>query len=276
MPIELPPGTASYRDDRNPEPQKRQILFVVGLIIAIVFFAFWLFGVLINGLVWLIPPSVERQLGAFTVPVFEQMAEPSPAQDSLNQLLDRLEANLPAEQQQDHDYQVLFIPDATVNAIAIPGDRVILYQGLLAQTESENELMMVMGHELGHFANRDHLRRLGRGLLLQLLIAFFFGDTGGLQDVAVSGAAAISNAQFSQGQEFQADDFGLNLLQLTYGHTAGATDFFQRLSQQEGANIDFLATHPNSGKRVRRLEQAIAQGYNLGERSPLPAPLADL
>lgn len=276
MPIELPPGTASYRGDRNPEPKKRQILLVVGLIIAVVFFAFWLFGALVNGLVWLIPPSVERQLGTFTVPVFEQMAEPSAAQDSLNQLLDRLEANLPPEQQQDHDYQVLYIPDATVNAIAIPGDRVIIYRGLLAQTESENELMMVLGHELGHFANRDHLRRLSRGLVLQLLIAVFFGDTGGLQDVAISGLSSISNAQFSQGQELQADEFGLNLLQQTYGHVAGATDFFKRLSQQEGANIDFLATHPNSNKRVQRLERAIAKGYDLGERSPLPAPLADL
>ncbi|MBD2066392.1 M48 family metallopeptidase [Leptolyngbya sp. FACHB-671] len=276
MPIELPPGTASYRGDRNPEPKKRQILLVVGLIIAVVFFAFWLFGALVNGLVWLIPPSVERQLGTFTVPVFEQMAEPSAAQDSLNQLLDRLEANLPPEQQQDHDYQVLYIPDATVNAIAIPGDRVIIYRGLLAQTESENELMMVLGHELGHFANRDHLRRLSRGLVLQLLIAVFFGDTGGLQDVAISGLSSISNAQFSQGQELQADEFGLNLLQQTYGHVAGATDFFERLSQQEGANIDFLATHPNSNKRVQRLERTIAKGYDLGERSPLPAPLADL
>ncbi|MBD2058860.1 M48 family metallopeptidase [Oculatella sp. FACHB-28] len=276
MPIELPPGTASYRGDRNPEPKKRQILLVVGLIIAVVFFAFWLFGALVNGLVWLIPPSVERQLGTFTVPVFEQMAEPSAAQDSLNQLLDRLEANLPPEQQQDHDYQVLYIPDATVNAIAIPGDRVIIYRGLLAQTESENELMMVLGHELGHFANRDHLRRLSRGLVLQLLIAVFFGDTGGLQDVAISGLSSISNAQFSQGQELQADEFGLNLLQQTYGHVAGATDFFKRLSQQEGANIDFLATHPNSNKRVQRLERAIAKGHDLGERSPLPAPLADL
>jgi predicted Zn-dependent protease len=276
MPIELPPGTASYRDDRNPEPKKRQILLVLGLIAAVIAFAFWLFGALVNGLVWLIPPSVERQLGTFTVPVFEQMAEPSAAQDSLNQLLDRLEANLPPEQQQDHDYQVLYIPDATVNAIAIPGDRVIIYQGLLKQTESENELMMVLGHELGHFANRDHLQRLSRGLILQLLIAVFFGDTGGLQDVAISGLTSISNAQFSQGQELQADEFGLNLLQQTYGHVAGATDFFERLSKQEGSNIDFLATHPNSNKRVRRLEQAIAKGYDLGERSPLPAPLADL
>ncbi|NJL40067.1 MAG: M48 family metallopeptidase [Leptolyngbyaceae cyanobacterium SM1_4_3] len=276
MPIELPPGTASYRNDRNPEPKKRQILLVVGLIAAAIAFAFWLFGALVNGLVWIIPPSVERQLGTFTVPVFEQMAEPSATQDSLNQLLDRLEVNLPPEQRQQHDYQVLYIPDATVNAIAIPGDRVVIYKGLLTQTESENELMMVLGHELGHFANRDHLRRLSRGLLLQLMIAVFFGDTGGLQDVAISGVTSLSNAQFSQGQELQADEFGLNLLQQTYGHVAGATDFFERLSQQEGANIDFLATHPNSRKRVQLLERAIAEGYDLGERSPLPAPLADL
>ena len=53
----------------------------------------------------------------------------------------------------------------------------VIYQGLLAQAESENELMMVLGHELGHFANRDHLRGLGRALLVQIAIAAFFRQT---------------------------------------------------------------------------------------------------
>lgn len=271
MSIELPPGTASY-SDRSPPPQNRQLLLLLGFVIGLVAVVITSVGVAANLLVTLIPYSVEQQLGNLMLPAFEQLAQPSDAQTTLNQLLDRLEAQLPPEQS-NRDYQILYIPDATVNAAALPGDRIIVFQGLLTQMESENELMMVLGHELGHFAHRDHLRQLGRGLLTQLVIASLFGDASGLQSIAISGTTALSDARFSQGQEYQADQFGLSLLQRTYGHVAGATDFFQRLSQQE-FGVDFLATHPGSQKRVKRLQREIAaRNYTTGDRSPLPAEL---
>lgn len=274
MPIELPPGTAAY-SDRHPPPQNRQLLTLLGLFIGALVLVVWLAQLLVGGLVGLIPPGAEQQLGRLTVPAFERLAQPSATQASLNQLLDRLEQQLPPEQRQNRDYRVLYIPEDTVNALAIPGDRIIIYQGLLGQMESENELMMVLGHELGHFAHRDHLRSLGRGLVLRLALATILGDGGWFQSIAASGVTALSNARFSQQQEYQADIMGLDLLYAVYGQVAGATDFFQRLSQQQGVEIEFLATHPTSQKRVRQLDQLIDQrSYPQTERSPLPPALA--
>ncbi|AOW99127.1 hypothetical protein BJP34_06390 [Moorena producens PAL-8-15-08-1] len=72
----------------------------------------------------------------------------------------------------------------------------------------------------------------------------------------------------------QADEFGLRLLQQTYGHVAGATDFFVRMSNKQGASWDFLSSHPSPGKRVTRLQRLIKeQNYPLKERSPLPENL---
>jgi predicted Zn-dependent protease len=255
---------------RNAPPNNRQLLMIVaifaGLIIGIVWLVMWL----ASSIVWLIPQAVEQQLGALIVPAYERLAEPTPAQNTLNELLNRLEANLPPQQRQNRDYQVLYIPEDTVNALALPGDRIIIYSGLLKQAQSENELMMVLGHELGHFANRDHLRSLGRSVLMQIAIAYFLGDTGWIQSTAASAIAAISSAQYSQTQEIQADEVGLTLLQKTYGHVAGATDFFNRLSQQQKLDIDFLATHPAPGRRVKELQRLIQQrGYKVGDKSPL-------
>lgn len=208
---------------------------------------------------------------------YEQQALPSRAQATLNQLLDRLETNLPPEQHRDRDYRVLFVPQKIVNALALPGDTIVIYQGLVAQAESENELMMVLRHELGHFANRDHLRGLGQALVLRLAIASIFGDVGGLQAVLVSGAEAFSRSQYSQSQELQADEFGIDLLQATYGHVAGATDFFARLDRKRGANIAFLSTHPAPGNRVAQLQRIIEErGYPVRERSPLPPSLQQI
>ncbi|MBW4465151.1 MAG: M48 family metallopeptidase [Pegethrix bostrychoides GSE-TBD4-15B] len=274
MSIELPPETTGY-SDRSPPPQNRQILlllsFALGLIAALITSV----GAITDLLVAWVPVSVEQQLGALMLPALEQTVEPSAQQDQLNLLLDRLEARLPQldPAQSDRDYQVLYVPDNTVNALALPGDKIIIYQGLLAKIKSENELMMVLGHELGHFAHRDHLRQLGRGILTQIVLTSLFGDTSGLERAAVSGTAALTDAGYSQSQEYQADQFGLTLLQRTYGQVAGATDFLARISQP-GESLDFLATHPGSARRIKRLNQQIStQGYQLGDKLPLPEAL---
>ncbi len=274
MPIELPPGTAAY-SDTTPPPSNRQLLTLLGLFLAgiglAIGLAFWLSGVL----VWLIPTSVEQQLGRAIVPTYEAQAEPSAAQDTLNQLLDRLEEHLPTEQRNDRAYQVLYVPDETVNALAIPGDRIIIYQGLLAEVTSENELMMVLGHELGHFANRDHLRGLSRQVLIRLSLSTLLGDFGTIGSIATNSISTLSNAQFSQQQEQQADQIGLTLLNQTYGHAGGATDFFERLSQEKRPELAILASHPPSRKRVRKLQHLIEQqGYRIEENIPLPSALA--
>ncbi|KKI99167.1 M48 family metallopeptidase [Prochlorothrix hollandica] len=274
MSIEVPAGAAAYRDDLTPPPKKRQLLVVFGLWLGILLALVLAVNALINQAVWWIPPQVEQQLGAAIAPAFEKLAQPSPAQDSLNQLLNRLEEEMPPALVAGRDYQVIYIPEDVVNAMAIPGDRVIIYQGLLAQVESENELMMVLGHELGHFAHRDHLRGLGRGIVLRLALATVFGDVGTLGAIAVSGAENLSNAQYSQSQETDADEFALDLLMATYGQGAGATDFFQRLSQDGGRGWDFWASHPNPDRRVQQIQRWIQEkGYAVGDVRSLPAAL---
>ncbi|MBW4664354.1 MAG: M48 family metallopeptidase [Chroococcus sp. CMT-3BRIN-NPC107] len=266
-------SSVNYRN-RNQPPSNRQLLILLGIFAAFTIGVIWLIGWIASSIVWLIPYSVEQQLGAVIVPVYERLAMPSPAQNTLNDLLDRLEAQLPS-QRQNRDYKVLYIPKDTVNALAVPGDRIIIYSGLVKQAQSENELMMVLGHELGHFANRDHLRSLGRAVVVQIAIASIIGDIGSIGSIAVSGIETISNAQYSQSQESQADEVGLTLLQKTYGHVAGATDFFARMSQKQQLDIDFLATHPAPSRRVKEIQQLIKQrNYKVEQKQPLPSTLS--
>lgn len=259
---------------RNKPPSNRQLLILLGIFAGFTLVIIWLISWIASSIVWLIPYSVEQQLGSVIVPVYDRLAPPSPAQSTLNQLLDRLEAQLPPQQRQNRDYQVLYIPEDTVNALALPGDRIIIYAGLVEQAQSENELMMVLGHELGHFTNRDHLRSLGRAVIVQIAIAYFVGDVGWIQSSAASSIAALSSTQYSQSQESQADEVGLTLLQQTYGHVAGATDFFARMSQKQALDIDFLASHPAPGKRVKELRQLIKEcNYKVEQKLPLPSTL---
>jgi predicted Zn-dependent protease len=257
--------------NRNAPTSNRELWMLAGIFAATLILVVWGVSALFDFFVDSIPPSFERQLGKLILPVYEQQAEKSPAKDTLEQLIDRLETNLTPKEKKDRNYNIIYIPDATVNAMAIPGDTIVIYRGLLESIESENELMMVLGHELGHFVHRDHLRRLGKLLILQTTISYFFGDLAGF---ATSTIEAIGNAHYSQTQEREADAFGLNLLDRTYGHVGGATDFFARLSRETRLDLGILSTHPDPAERVKLLKKLIeVKNYPIKSLTPLPKTL---
>ena len=265
----MPPINASY-SDRNPEPRSPDFFKLFVITIATLMAIIWGVFALGSALVWWIPPSVEQQLGNLIIPVYSQQSKPGKTQDQLNALLDKLETNLPSSNPK-RNYQIIYINESTVNAAAIPGDRILVYQGLLDKAESENELMMILGHEIGHFTNRDHLRGLGNALLLQIAFSSLFGDLGSIAAIGTTSIEAISRAQFSQQQETQADEVGLKLLYQHYGHAAGATDFFDRIKSLP--NISLLASHPAPTSRIEHLQKIIRdRQYPTNQKTPLQLP----
>ena len=267
----------SYRSpqsSKNESESNTQIIIIIGMFLGAIILLFFLFNLLVHTLINFIPTSVDEKIGEIIAPIYETQAVDSPQQKTLNQLLDRLEDNLPKKQKRERNYQVIYIPEDTANALAVPGNKVIIYQGLLKEVGSENELMMVLGHELGHFAHRDHLRSLGNVLVLRMTISYFLGDVNVFQSIVATTVNAISKAQYSQKQEKQADEFGLMLLDKTYNHVGGATYFFAKLSKRNKSQLDFLSSHPAPAKRVRELKKLIKQNdYSSSSVSPLPKVL---
>ncbi len=257
------PSYSSPIHNKNPEPNNRQLLtlfflfgsFLVGLII--------ISFIILNQLIYLIPVSIEEKIGSLIASQFDNKKELSQTSIKLNQLLDNIEISLPDENNIKRDYKVIYIPENTVNALAIPGNKIIIYEGLLKELNSENELVMILGHEVGHFAHRDHLRSLGNVLLFKLIISYFLGNI----DILNSGvdlANVIVNSQYSQSQETKADEFGLDVLNAYYGHVGGAIALFEIFKNQEKNSlpISFLSSHPLPQKRINHLQKVIKQkGY---------------
>jgi len=142
------------------------------------------------------------------------------------------------------------------NAMAFPGGLIVLTTELLDQVESANELAFVLGHELGHFRNRDHLRMLGR----TAVIGVFFTTLGSGEGGAGFGVsiADITLRNFSRGQETDADEFGLELVVAEYGHINASWSFFDRMAGEQSQFTDlavYLSTHPLAGDRSEELRR---------------------
>ena len=170
--------------------------------------------------------------------------------ESTQALLDRLVQHWPDS---PYSYQVSIDDSESPNAVAFPGGNIMVTTGLLDSVGSENELAFVLGHELGHFRNRDHIRGLGRGTVLAIVFAIITRSEG---DASLGlSVADLTLRGFGREQETDADEFGLMLLNTEYGHVNGAPDFFRRLVDDEETSVfsEYLSTHPDTVDRLDEL-----------------------
>lgn len=263
------------RDDVNVTPRhplKEGVVLVVGVVV-VVTVLLGLATFLVDRLVPYLPQSWEASI----FPDFEAMRHtPSDEvekahQRELEALLQRLLIHWP---EHPEGLRVGLLESSQPNALAFPGGLILVTTGLVEQVGSKNELAFVLGHELGHYRDRDHVRSLGRGLALALVLTAM-GQSGTMAElVALSGR--LSTRSFSREQESKADAFALMLIEAEFGHVAGATDFFEKLPSPDTALerslASYLATHPLSEDRIEDMELlAEEKGWKTeGETSALP------
>ncbi len=227
-------------------------------------------------LVEIVLQRYEAQAHQYLANVFQPEASgnegPELTRLKLQQLVDELAQFLPPPAR---SYQVHLLDEDTVNALAFPGGHIVVYRGLLAKVRSENELSMVLAHELGHYAGQDHLQGLGRTLVLFLFAVALTGQESYVSSLFAD-LSRSTQGGFSRAQELEADAFALDLLNKKYGHVGGAVDFFQRISEAENRLLYKLlsSTHPLSTARVEALERLTEKkGYGKDKTIPLSLPL---
>jgi len=181
----------------------------------------------------------------------------------------------------DKPYDFLLLDADVFNAAAIPG-YVMTYRGILPYMNSEAELAMVMGHEVGHIAARHTARTLSTAALAQVLIAGATiyaaanaDSTTAQAAYVLGGAAAVIGMQgFSRSYEREADTLGARYLEaLGYPpehayNVFKAMDIYrqaedtaaQRLSgrtPEKTAFYNVLRSHPEPTERMATVERTL-------------------
>lgn len=158
------------------------------------------------------------------------------------------------------EYKVYVTKDPIPNAYALPGGNIIVTDALLQELKDPDSLLFVLGHELGHFQNRDHLKKLGRDLVMTKLLKWTLGP--GVASVFARFSLIYSRA-YSRTEELKADLWGLYLLHQVLGNPRGAQKFLDWLHKSENSGAIYhqiLATHPSYTERRKRLEYWIHTG----------------
>ena len=244
------------------------ILLIMGTLTGLVIL-FVVAGFFIDALVRFVPKSYEKNLGQHLIKTLEIEEVPR-----LTALLRRLEAHIPpGDPNHGKTFQIGLLCKEDINAMALPGDMIIIYSGLMNQVASENEMAMIIGHELGHFAHRDHLTRLGRALLFGVACRVALGDA--IASQLTTFFTNTLHASYSRTQESAADLYGITLLVQTYGHAAGAMDFFTRIAehQRTGHLAHLVASHPDAEERLEALSGIIDKNrWPISAKKPFSPP----
>ncbi len=197
--------------------------------------------------------QVEEQMGLLTDPALTSY---------VTQIGNRLAAVSPRKDTQ-YRFHVVDMPEA--NAFALPGGYIYVSRGLLALTNSEQELANVVGHEIGHVAARHSAQRETRAAGVNLLsvlgtvIAGAYGGADAAQTVGQIGQMAGAGliASYGRDQEREADRVGQGLCAQTGWDPAGMPQFLATLDRETTLALGqkrapgFLDSHPSTPERVR-------------------------
>jgi predicted Zn-dependent protease len=171
-------------------------------------------------------------------------------------------------------WEINLIGSKQINAFCMPGGKIAFYTGILQQLKlTDDEVAMIMGHEMAH-ALREHARermgktaatRVGASLLSSLL------GLGGAGDMVLGMGAQLLTLKFSREDESEADLVGLDLGARTgYDPRAGVSLWNKMMEASKGAPPQFLSTHPAGTARIREIESVLPRVLPLYERAPRP------
>jgi len=151
-----------------------------------------------------------------------------------------------------------------LNAVALPGGNVILFDGLLKQARTSDEVAGVLAHEIGHVRQKHVMQ----ALLRQMGLAVVLGGVDGNKGAVVNNMLAMS---YSRNAEAEADAHSMKVMGNANISPVGTASFFDRLSRLDGSAgtlkdnagiTGYLSSHPLSVARKDAFEKSIVKGKN--------------
>ena len=158
------------------------------------------------------------------------------------------------------------VEDKQVNAFCMPGGKIVVYTGLMELVGSDDELAVVLGHEVAHAVAKHANERMSQQLVAQAGAAAVGVATQGHSaavQAAASGVYGLGTQvgvllPFSRRHESEADYMGLALMTMAGYDPAAAPAFWRKMSAAgKGKTPELLSTHPSDASRIAALEKAI-------------------
>ena len=177
---------------------------------------------------------------------------------------------------QQWKWEVNLIGSNQINAYCMPGGKIAFYTGILNKLQlTDDEVAMVMGHEVAH-ALREHAReRMGKGQATEMaarlggsLLSSLLGIDPRLGDAVAQTGANLATLKFGREDESEADLVGMELAaRAGYDPRAGVSLWQKMAANNKGTPPGWLSTHPSGNTRIAEIEANLPKVMPLYERA---------
>ena len=205
------------------------------------------------------------------------VANDDPRQQRLREIAARI---LPYAERHNADaaawrWEVILVDSRQLNASCMPGGKITFYTGLIEQLKlTDDEIAIVMGHEIAH-ALLEHAReRIAKGQLTSIgavIIGELLG--GGIATSALRTGGNLMTLKFSRDDESEADIIGLDLsARAGYDPRAGISLWRKMGAAAKDAPPGWLSTHPAGDDRIAEIERYLPDVMPLYEAARQKPP----
>lgn len=223
----------------------------------------------------------EREVGEkllFTVrSAFELVDDPD-----VSQYLNRLgQEVLKVSGVQFFDYRFFIINDNEFNAFAAPSGLIFFYTGLISMMNSEDELLSVMAHEIGHISKRHLASRMEKSKIVGIasvgmaIAALAFGSGAAAPTLAMGSLAAGQSAalHFSRQDEEEADLLAYGWMKKMGRNPEGQEKMLRtmrRVARYRSERLpQYLLTHPETEARLDYVQSLLENERSAAAKQPV-------
>ncbi len=159
-------------------------------------------------------------------------------------------------------WEVVVFEDKSLNAFALPGNKIGVHTGLIDLVDNQHQLAAVIGHEVGHVLARHSNERMSQKTAVNMgvqVVSAVSAPTSALGQMAVSalgiGAQYGIILPFSRTHESEADIIGLDLMAKAGFDPRQSVNLWQKMGQASKGKspAEFASTHPSHSTRIRDL-----------------------
>ncbi|MEM9431577.1 MAG: M48 family metallopeptidase [Pseudomonadota bacterium] len=161
-----------------------------------------------------------------------------------------------------YDLQFTVVDYGGLNAISMPGGRILIMDGIFQAAETAEELASVVAHELGHSYHRHATTRALREAAAQGLPELLIGNFPG-GDKVIEIIRRLTQARYKRSIEIQADGFAHDRMRDAGIPVSAMASLFLKMSlfeREQRGLASHLQTHPSFADRIAAAEAADAGG----------------
>ncbi len=230
-------------------------IIVQGVITLAIFFAAWFVLAQIDWVkhfkVQQVTDKTEEKLGELFLEVFQKTKNEIKNPFVVNSV-DSLVAKICTANDIDRDFiKVHILQEDNINAFALPNGHILIYSGLILNSDNQEELSGVISHEIAHIELNHIMKKLVKEMGLSVLISMTTGNGG--TEIIKETAKMLSSTAYDRSLEREADIRAVDYLIEAKINPEPFANFLYKLSTNEGETaiyLNWISTHPDSKERA--------------------------